>query len=185
MKVSLICENEKFKIIKTLLEAKGMQVDLNANVVFVDKNLKVEQENGIYISFDGDHLNRLLDFLDEFYCSNNISNKNFITAKDDEEIKLISLEKIQFFEANNNNVYCVVKNEKKIYKVKEKLYELEEKLDAKGFMRVSKSNIVNIMSISQIIPWFDNKLIIRFDGTNKKVEVTRTYLKNFKKYLGV
>ncbi|BDU51313.1 LytTR family DNA-binding domain-containing protein [Haliovirga abyssi] len=185
MKASLICEDKKFKIIKTLLEAKGIELDLNANTVFIDETINVEKDNKIYILFNSENLNQFLDFLDEFFCNNSNSNKDFIAGKDDEEIKLISLKKVQFFEADNNNIYCIVENEKKIYKIKEKLYELEEKLDSKEFMRVSKSNIVSIRNISQIIPWFDNKLIIKFEGTNKKVEVTRTYLKKFKKYLGV
>jgi len=185
VKVSLICKEEKFKIIKTLLLGKGLEVEKDSGVIFIDKGFDIEIEDKIHISFNSDDLNQLLDFIDEFYCFDNRENKDFVVTKTDDNIKLIALEKIQFLEADNNNVYCIIEDDKQIYKIKGKLYELEEKFESQGFIRVSKSNIINIKNISHIVPWFDNKLVIKFKGTRKKVEVTRTYLKKFKNYLGV
>jgi DNA-binding LytR/AlgR family response regulator len=68
--------------------------------------------------------------------------------------------------------------------VKEKLYELEEKLGDKGFIRVSKCFIVNVVKIDRIISWFNSKLILKIMNIDEEVYVTRKYLSDFKKFLG-
>ena len=69
--------------------------------------------------------------------------------------------------------------------MKEKLYELEGKLPRSQFIRVSKSYIVNIGNVKEIIPWFGGRLILRFTSGNKEVEVSRSQVKSFKEFLGM
>ena len=70
------------------------------------------------------------------------------------------------------------------YKVKEKLYEFEERLETKGFIRVSKCFVVNIVKVDRIISWFNSKLILKLIDMNEEVYVTRKYLNNFRQLLG-
>lgn len=71
------------------------------------------------------------------------------------------------------------------YKVKEKLYELETSLPEDRFIRVSRSFIVNIENVSQIVPWFGRRLVLRFGNTKLEVEVSKNYSTAFKDFLGL
>lgn len=106
----------------------------------------------------------------------------FISGKENETITVINRSEISYFEAFGNDVYCVTSEGK--YKVESKLYELEHKLFAHAFIRVSKSSLVNIMKIEEIIPWIGSKYILRM-VTGHEVDVTRTYYKSFKASLGL
>ncbi len=185
MDIDLICNTNMNKIIKEILLAKGFIINKDSKIVLVEKGMEKSINNSIYITFNPNDLNSLMDFLEEIKKSDDKSNLNFITLKGEENFEMMPLEKIQFFEADNNDVYCIVDGEKKIYRVKDKLYELEEKLDKNIFIRISKSNIVNILNISQVIPWFASKLLLKFKGTTRNLEVTRSYSKIFKDHLGM
>jgi DNA-binding LytR/AlgR family response regulator len=94
-----------------------------------------------------------------------------------------------YFEARGNNVFCIaagvdhkLTNE---YRIKDKLYELEARLPQNRFLRVSKSYIVNIDNVNEIIPWFGRRLILRFVDGKREIEVSRNYVKNLKEYLGM
>ena len=72
----------------------------------------------------------------------------------------------------------------KKYRIKDKLYQLEEELAAEGFIRINKSEIVNILHIREIVPWFNGRLLLKLDN-KREVEVSRSYAGNFKDFLGL
>ena len=182
MKISLKCGEDIKKILEEVLVYNGFDPVENAEITLVEKNYIEKINLPTYIVFDKEDLDSFLNFIKML---KNLPKDNFITLKSEDKFELFPYEKIQYFEADNNDVFCIVENDKKIYKVKEKLYELENNLDEKFFIRVSKSNIINILSVKEIIPWFGSKLLLKFKGSNKTVEVTRSYAKDFKKNLGI
>lgn len=184
MKIALKCQENIRKIIEELLLHNGFQIEENSNIVFIEKTCLKEENQDLYLVFDKNNLSPFLDFIKKIKNTEK-SKEDFIALKGEENFELFPYDKIQYFEADNNDVYCIIENDKKIYKVREKLYELENKLDSKIFMRVSKSNIVNILNVKEIIPWFGSKFLLKFKGSSKKVEVTRTYIKEFKKHIGI
>lgn len=66
--------------------------------------------------------------------------------------------------------------------VQDKLYLIEEKHKAHGFIRVNKSQIVNIRFIKNIEPWIGQKYLLTMSN-GKLIDVNRTYYKKFKSYL--
>ncbi|TDT71942.1 LytTR family transcriptional regulator [Hypnocyclicus thermotrophus] len=185
MKIKLICdENKKENYIKKIIE-KGFEIVENSKILLVEKGYENKIKNDIYIVFNENNFEKIFELIKIIQNQKIIRNEKFITVKNAENFELIKYEKIQYFVADRNKIFCVVENNKKFYEVKEKLYYLEKTLDSKMFIRVSKSHIVNVLNIKEIVPWFNSKLIIKFKGTNKTVEVTRSYLKDFKKFLGI
>lgn len=67
-----------------------------------------------------------------------------------------------------------------------KLKDLESRLLPHNFFRTHKSFIVNMNMISEIIPWFNNTYILKLMGLpDVTIPVSRHYLGDFKKYLGI
>lgn len=185
MDVAVLCSQNMQKIIEEILKSRGFVINPDSAIVFAEKGMEDKVEIKTFISFDPNDLNSFMIFLDEFNIDGSDDMQNMIAVKSDEKFELFPYERVQYFEADNNDVFCIIENDKTYYKVKDKLYQLEKKLDSRIFIRVSKSNIVNIMNINEIVPWFGSKLLLKFKGTNKTVEVTRSYLKRFKAHLGI
>lgn len=89
----------------------------------------------------------------------------------------LSLEEILFFETEENGINAHTSDN--VYQVKYKLYELEEILP-RNFMRVSKSTILNTNHIYSITRNITSSSLVEFEGTHKKVFVSRHYYKPLK-----
>ena len=80
-------------------------------------------------------------------------NINEIVAKKDNNIYILKLRDISKIYSENGNVF--IESKKEIYKSNKKLYELENALEAKGFIRISYSCLVN----KEYISYFDASII--------------------------
>lgn len=110
---------------------------------------------------------RLLDKIVAFY------DKEIFILSFDEIIRIFAQDKEVFVKANN-----------KSYKVRLTLTELEKRLDKKKFIRISRSEIVNIDYIKRLDLSFIGTIAVEF--TNDEVSyVSRRRLKDFKKILGL
>lgn len=182
MEIDLICSENIMRILEELLNNRKIKISRDAKVCIVEKGFDME-EGKIGIYFDMATINVLIDYLDQISISKE-EFKNIITGRCEEDnLKVLTYDNIYYFEAMGNDVFCRTKDKK--YKVKEKLYELEGKLESKGFIRVSKCFIVNIVKVDRIISWFNSRLILKMMDIDEEVYVTRKYLNDFKKFLGV
>ncbi len=85
----------------------------------------------------------------------------------------LKTEEIVFIEAAGSVVAVHTKDA--IYESREKLYELENMLGF-GFMRVSKSTIINLNAIRSIRKNIAGPSEVEFRGTAKKAYVSRNYI---------
>lgn len=105
-----------------------------------------------------------------------------IVAFYDKEIFILSFDEIIRIFAQDGDVF--VKTSNKSYKVRLTLTELEKRLDNKKFIRISRSEIVNIDYIKRLDLSFIGTIAVEF--TNDEVSyVSRRKLKDFKKILGL
>lgn len=104
-----------------------------------------------------------------------------ITAREEGRIIILQPEEIYMVRAEHGEVaiYC----EQRKYLSGKKLYELEEML-GEDFMRISKSTIVNLKKIDSVEPSF-NAMMYLIMKNGCKDYITRTYLPQFKRYLGL
>lgn len=182
MKYNLICNNSMESVVKEIFNSKEISLDDNADTVFIDRKENIPDDNKIYIVFNSKDLNTLINFIDGINNEQSDKDKRVITGKIDDRYEIIPYADIIYFEANNNVVECYT-NKDKIFRVKEKLYELDKRLDKKMFFRISKSYIVNVLSIQEIIPWFGGRIRLKFQDIKTNLEVTRSYTKSFKEFL--
>lgn len=86
----------------------------------------------------------------------------------------ITIDEILFFETDTTGV--VVHTVNQIYETKYRLYELEDLLPG-NFVRVAKSTILNASKVRAINKNITGASEVEFAGSNKKVFVSRNYLK--------
>ena len=105
--------------------------------------------------------------------------KSILCKKDNEEYAVF-IDDIFYLESVDKKVfvYC----EKEVLRSNCKLYELEEMLSQVGFVRVSKSVILNIEKLVGIKTLVNSKLEGRLSN-GERICVTRKYLKDIKQEL--
>ena len=81
------------------------------------------------------------------------------------------------------NGETVIYTDKKMYRSRKRLYEINQQL-GKQFMQISKATLVNLSYMEGIEPGFSGTLLLKMKNGCKDY-VSRTYLPQFKKYLGL
>ena len=114
--------------------------------------------------------------LQEVLKEANINKEDIIFYQEEKEF-YFSIDKILFFETEDNSINAHTRDDS--YKVKYKLYELENILP-KYFTRVSKSTILNINHIYSITKNLTGASLVEFQNTYKKVYISRSYYKILK-----
>ncbi len=109
------------------------------------------------------------------------SDNSVITAKDGDRIVVLRPKEI--FMARVENEKTLVHTLSKSYVCPKRLYELEAQL-GKDFMRISKSTLVNLKEISSIESSFSGMMLLILKNGCKDY-ISRKYLSDFKKYLGI
>ena len=69
-----------------------------------------------------------------------------------------------------------------VYRIMDTLSSCEEMLWNYGFVRVSKSNLINIYNITQLKPDLNMKVYASFDN-GERICINRSYKKSFTEYL--
>ena len=72
--------------------------------------------------------------------------------------------------------------EKGVYRLMTTLASVEDQLSPYGFVRISKSNLVNIYKIKQLKPDINMKVYVSFDN-GERICINRSYKKSFTEYL--
>jgi len=185
MKLKLICSNPYQLLLKDFLEARKFEISEQAELALVEKGQKLP-EDGISLVFNPQKIEQLISFLENQLLNQTLekeeSMQGHLIGQLDENYEILNYKEIILFEAQNSIIYASTNNKK--YRIKDKLYQLEEELAAEGFIRINKSEIVNILHIKEIVPWFNGRLLLKLYN-KREVEVSRSYAGDFKNFLGL
>ncbi len=105
-----------------------------------------------------------------------------IVAYRDEKIFLVDKNDIYKIYSFDNKV--VLETEKEEFYLKERLFKLEESLEREGFIRISKSEIVNISKIENFDLSFSGTICVNLKNKTQSY-VSRRYIKKIKERLGI
>jgi DNA-binding LytR/AlgR family response regulator len=100
-----------------------------------------------------------------------------------EKMLLIDIEDIIFCSVDHNRT--TIKTVKTSYEINDGLTHLESRLPKERFMRTHRAYIVNLLKIKEIAPYFNNTLVLKLEGSNDEIPVSRSYLKAFKAALNI
>jgi len=89
---------------------------------------------------------------------------------------VVEVADIDWIEASGN--YAILHVGEETFEIRSSLAKLESELDAKRFVRVHKSHVVNIARVTEVIPWVGGDWRIRLrDGA--EVNLSRRYRQRF------
>lgn len=137
--------------------------------------------DGFYVSFSASNLAPLIRFLNGLNPER--QGPQLLIGRKHETFEPLLLSDILFFRSSGNSLYA--HTEKQAYEIKHKLFEMENLIACRNFIRVNKSNIVNVLKIREIIPWFGGRILLRFSGSEERIEVSRNYVRDFKQFLNM
>ena len=105
-----------------------------------------------------------------------------ITALQNEE-DIVVLQPKDIYMVRVENGDTVIYGAKQKYRSRKRLYELADQL-GKQFMQISKTTLINLSCMDSIEPGFSGTLLLKLKNGDKDY-VSRKYLPEFKKYLGL
>lgn len=105
-----------------------------------------------------------------------------INAKKDGDLYRVPIEKILFVESYGHEISINLMDD--TYYVREKLYELEIELKDYKFIRINKSQIINVGKIKKMKALLNYRIKITLIN-DKVVYVSRNYYYAFKDFLGL
>ena len=94
----------------------------------------------------------------------------------------IYLENILYIESIDEKTFLYTLND--VYEASQKLYELEQSLKSQGFLRISKSCILNLDYLQHVRALFNGKYEATLTN-NEKLTINRSYVPAFKKAFGL
>ena len=169
-------------MLENILYNHNIIISESARVFIVEKGMDYEDEYDFLIVFSADHMHTLIDVIqgleqDDFQ-------RNMFLGKQGDTLVPIAIETVTYFNALGNDTYANLNGTCRL-KIKYKLYQLEEGLLPNHFIRINKSEIVNIKKIKTISPMFKGNLLIYLDNYKTPFDISRNYIKNFKERLGI
>ena len=104
-----------------------------------------------------------------------------ITAKIDDRLVILQPEEIYMVRVEDEKTFLYGERER--YLSRKRLYELEEDM-GEGFLRISKSTLVNLKYLDSVEPSFSGVMLLRLKNQCQEY-VSRKYLPDLKRYLGL
>lgn len=107
---------------------------------------------------------------------NNCMNK--ITLWKNDKLIVMNVNEIYYCEAHEREVYIYTINNEFI--VVSTISDFLKKLSGANFFRSHRSYIVNLDKVSEITPWFNNTYMIKLQGIDANIPVSRNNINEFK-----
>lgn len=107
---------------------------------------------------------------------------NKIQAKSDKEICFVKLMDVLYFETVDNRMYLYTEDD--VMEIGYRLYELEAILPTEDFIRISKSQIVNVNKINTLKPEINRTILVTMCN-KEQLYISRKYVKAFRSLLSI
>lgn len=140
----------------------------------IDENLKETMQVVIKCRQIDDEVMRLK-------CHIELFNKK-LQAKKENELYFINSFDVLYFESVENHTFLYTEDD--VLEVKQRLYELEVILSDKDFIRISKSQIVNINKIKTLKPELNRTILVTMCN-GEQLYISRKYVQAIRNMLSI
>jgi DNA-binding LytR/AlgR family response regulator len=145
--------------------------------LFEDKNIK-EEKVDIHFTTMRPIIRQLIDTVKSDRPT--LSGRPADEDLDDGEEIILDAKEIYYLDHVDRKLFAYTKDG--VFRIMNTLANCEEMLWNYGFVRVSKSNLINIYKIKQLKPDANMKVYASFDNGDR-ICINRSYNKSFKEYL--
>lgn len=114
-------------------------------------------------------------------CHIELFNKK-LHAKKENELHFINSFDVLYFESVDNHTFLYTEDD--VLEVKQRLYELEVILSDKDFIRISKSQIVNINKIKTLKPELNRTILVTMCN-GEQLYISRKYVQAIRNMLSI
>lgn len=109
---------------------------------------------------------------------------NHIPSRVGGRIQLLDLKQITHFASEDKLTYAVIEGKKHV--VDYSITDLERKLEARRFVRIHRSTLVNLAWVKELHSWFGGQMVVRLKGENTTdLVVARDRVRAVKETLGL
>lgn len=106
-----------------------------------------------------------------------------ITLWKDNKMCVINIYDICYCEVYDRNTLIYTKEHR--YSINCNISEFYKKLPENHFFRSHRSFIINLDKIREITPWFNNTYMIKLEGIDDEIPVSRSNINKFKQIMGI
>jgi DNA-binding LytR/AlgR family response regulator len=174
------------ELVKPVLQRLGWTVGKEGTVHLVERGFPVP-ERGPVILFEAQDVPLLGELfgarLPRKPESGPALSADFITARQKDSYVVVPVRRVLCFRSDGDTVTAELAEG--VFEVEPRLYEIEAVYRSRGFVRIGKSLVVNVLSVTEIIPWFGGRLLLKTKDGASRLEVSRSYVKGFKQFLGI
>ena len=124
---------------------------------------------------------RLLHLLEDLKTRAEPKHLDRIITKTNGRIRILRAEDLDWIEAEGNYVRLHTGNESHL--LRETMNGLEQKLDAKRFVRIHRSTMINIEQVKELQPWFRGDFVVILKNA-KQLTLSRGYRERLETLLG-
>lgn len=140
----------------------------------IDKNYKTP----LCVIYTDQITEEIKSYITKLSCTT----QNTVTGKSGDNVSIINHNDIINIYASNGKVFAVT--DRGEFMVTQRLYELENSLDYNKFVRISKSEIINLEKVSRFNLKISGTVYVLFKN-GKSTYVSRRYVSKIKERLGV
>lgn len=176
--VELLCSSKVYEKMKQELSKYQIEMKQDSDLVLVEKGYDLPIDK-LCVVFDA------IDYMDVIKLlvsgvRNNIHALNALTGLSDNKFAIIESRDVVYLEAGSDGITAFTNL--KHYSVKETLQYYENMWVAKGFIRINKSQLVNLLHVKEIVPWFNSRYVLRMDN-DVELEVSKMFSKKLRNTL--
>lgn len=181
MTVRVICSPVLEKKIMKQLSVSGIKVDEDASLTLVERGQNMPLE-GVSIVFDSLDYMEVVEMVEKLNVGPDNGSEILLGYYKD-RYAIIQPDQVLYIEAQGNQVTCITSKE--TYYLKKPLYYYEAMLEVSNFIRINKSQLVNMVNVVEIIPWFNSRLVLNLNHGDLQVEVSKKYSKILRRKLSL
>lgn len=178
--VRLICSDKVQTRLVEALEKQHIIVADDSDIVLVEQGYDLPTD-GIGIYFDPMDYKEVVELLVDG-VKGKLPLNNTVTGFANNRYTVLALNSILYIEVNSDGLYAYTLDNS--YSLKKTLNYYEQLWKRAGFYRVNKSTVVNLLNVTEIIPWFNSRYVLKFENKSE-VEVSKLYSKTLRNVLKI
>ncbi|MBH5319426.1 LytTR family transcriptional regulator DNA-binding domain-containing protein [Paenibacillus sp. GSMTC-2017] len=178
--VQLLCSHKVYDKLKHELAKYQIEIKDDSDLVLVEEGYDIPSGK-LSVVFDA------IDYMDVVKLlvsgvREDIQGMYTVTGLSENKFVIVEPKDVLYIEASAEGIMACTKVNR--YSIKETLHYYESIWAAKGFIRINKSQLVNLLHVKEIIPWFNSRYVLRMDN-NVELEVSKMFSKKLRTTLNI